>query len=141
MSREGAPLLLDTCAAIWVDSGEPISPEAIKALHASARDGKQTYLSPMTAWEAGMLVAKGRLNLWARPEVWFNEMLGLRGVRLAALTPDILILSSFLPGLAPKDPVDRIMAATARELGYRLMTRDQVLLEYAAEGHMLAIAC
>jgi predicted nucleic acid-binding protein len=33
------------------------------------------------------------------------------------------------------------MAATAREYGYTLMTRDTSLLAYAEEGHIRARAC
>ena len=88
-----------------------------------------------------MLVAKGRISLPSRPEVWFSQLLAIRGVRLADLSPDILILSSFLPGDTPRDPADRIIATTAREFGYRLMTRDRALLDYAAQGHLHAIEC
>jgi PIN domain nuclease of toxin-antitoxin system len=53
----------------------------------------------------------------------------------------VLISPSFLPGIPPKDPADRIFAATAREYGYRLVTRDRPLLEYARQGHIQALAC
>jgi PIN domain nuclease of toxin-antitoxin system len=53
----------------------------------------------------------------------------------------LLIASSFLPGKPPRDPTDRIIAATARELGALLVTRDRVLLEYGEAGHIAAMAC
>jgi len=46
-----------------------------------------------------------------------------------------------LPGAPPADPADRIIAATARLHGYRVITRDGKLLSYAAQGHILATAC
>jgi PIN domain nuclease of toxin-antitoxin system len=49
--------------------------------------------------------------------------------------------SSFLPGSIHNDPADRIIAATAREYGFTVMTRDRALLAYAAEGHLSALAC
>ena len=55
--------------------------------------------------------------------------------------PDVLIASSCLPDTPPRDPVDRILAATAREYGYRLMTRERPLLDYATQGHVQALAC
>ena len=55
--------------------------------------------------------------------------------------PEVLIASSFLPDTPPRDPVDRILAATAREYGYRLMTRDRPLLDYATQEHVQALAC
>ena len=63
------------------------------------------------------------------------------GVRLADMSPDVLIASSYLPGKPPKDPIDRIIAATARELGATLMTRDRVLLEYGKQGHISILEC
>ena len=36
---------------------------------------------------------------------------------------------------------DRIMAATARELGYMLVTRDRPLLHYSEQGYIRALAC
>ena len=57
------------------------------------------------------------------------------------MPPELLILSSFLPGSPPRDPADRILAATAREFGYVLMTRDRLLLDYADQGHVRALSC
>jgi PIN domain nuclease of toxin-antitoxin system len=53
----------------------------------------------------------------------------------------VLLDSSFLPGTFHGDPADRIIAATAREHGFTVMTRDRLLLAYAAEGHLAALAC
>jgi hypothetical protein len=33
------------------------------------------------------------------------------------------------------------MAATAREYGYMLVTRDRPLLDYTGQGHIQALAC
>lgn len=60
---------------------------------------------------------------------------------LAELTPKILMESSFLPGPVHKDPADRIIAATAREYGFTVMTRDRVLLDYGAEGYLSVLEC
>ena len=135
------PLLLDTCAALWIGSGAPITPAASNVLAAAYEERLGVYVSPMTAWEVGMLVAKGRISLSARPEVWFGELLATPGIRLADLSPQILILSSFLPDSPLRDATDRIIATTARERGFTLMTRDRHLLDYAARGHIQAIEC
>ncbi len=141
MSEPPSPLLLDTHSAVWVTTGAPMAAAARDALRQAYFAGVPRYVSPITAWEVGMLESKNRLGLSARPEVWFDRLLQIPGVFLADLSPQILILSSFLPGTPPKDPWDRIIAATAREGGYRLITRDRLLLAYAAEGHLQAIPC
>ena len=98
------------------------------------------YISPISAWEVGLLVARGRLALKLPPKRWFRE-LEEAGLRLSPLSPEILIEASTLPGDLHRDPADRILAATAREFGYRLMTRDKPLLAYAAAGYLDAISC
>jgi PIN domain nuclease of toxin-antitoxin system len=63
------------------------------------------------------------------------------GITLCELTPDVLLGSWFLPGKLNRDPADRIIAATAREYGFTVITRDRALLDYAAQGHLAAIEC
>ena len=135
------PLLWDTCAAIWIYERAKLAPAAIEAMATAHRQGVPSYISPITAWEVGMLVAKGRLQLLIRPERWFSNLFDVPGVALAPLSPDLLIASSYLPGKPPNDPTDRIIAATARELGATLITRDRALLSYGAQGHMSAVEC
>jgi PIN domain nuclease of toxin-antitoxin system len=134
------PILLDTCATIWLANRSPMKDEALAELRAAEAEPGAIVVSPITAWEIGMLVSRGRLALSLEPASWFHAVLGA-GVRLAAMTPEVLIGSSFLPGSSFRDPADRIIASTARAFSYRLMTRDQLLLDYAAQGHLAALAC
>jgi PIN domain nuclease of toxin-antitoxin system len=134
------PFLLDTCAVIWVASGE-ISRATAEALAQARRAGIPLYVSPITAWEIGMLASKGRFRSSLAPLRWFEQVVNTPGVALADISPAILIDSSFLPGAPPRDPADRIIAATARECGFTVMTRDRALLDYAGEGHVSAAAC
>lgn len=118
-----------------------LAPAAVETLQAATEGGEITYVSPITAWEVGMLTSRGRLQLLIRPERWFSNLFEVPGVRLADMSPDVLIASSYLPGKPPKDPTDRIIAATARELGATLITRDRALLDYGAQGHVAVLAC
>jgi PIN domain nuclease of toxin-antitoxin system len=133
-------LLLDTCTLIFLTEKSRIGTVAVEEMRA-AKDGGVTYISPISAWEIGMLVSRGRLQLLIRPERWFANLFEVPGVKLADLSPDLLIASSFLPGKPPRDPTDRILAATARELGATLITRDRALLAYGKQGHVATVAC
>ena len=135
------PLLWDTCAAIWIYEKARLAQAALDAMERAHLDGVPSYISPITAWEVGMLTSRGRLQLLIRPERWFANLFEVPGVRLADMSPDLLISSCFLPGKPPKDPTDRIIAATARELGATLITRDRALLDYGAQGHVNVVAC
>ncbi|GAC1333379.1 MAG: type II toxin-antitoxin system VapC family toxin [Beijerinckiaceae bacterium] len=136
-----APLLLDTCAVIWIANDEPIASEATLALRKAREAGETVYISPITAWELGLLVSRARLNLSMPPARWFNRLLQAPGIDLAEMSPDVLVSSSFLPGAPPNDPADRILAATARDRGYQLMTRDRLLLTYGEQGHIHVLPC
>ncbi len=135
------PLLWDTHAAIWIYGKVPIAQSAIDILAAANREGAASYVSPITAFEVGMLMSRGRLQLLIRPERWFANLFETPGVKLAEMSPDLLIASSYLPGKPPRDPFDRILAATARELGATLITRDRKLLDYGAQGHVSVVEC
>ncbi len=134
-------LLLDTCTLLFLTEKARIAPAAIDAMRAASDRGATTYISPISAWEIGMLVSRGRLQLLIRPERWFANLFEAPGVQLADMSPDLLIASSFLPGQPPNDPADRIVAATARELGATLVTRDRVLLAYGGQGHLAVLEC
>lgn len=138
---ETTPLLLDTHAAVWIAEDQPLAKGAVEALDAAYRTGSTVFVSAITAWEIGMLVSRNRLGLATRPERWFQRLLAIPGVRLADLSPDILIASSFLPGEPPRDPADRIILATARDLGATLITRDRLLLKYGEDGQVSTIQC
>lgn len=135
------PLLLDTCAVIWIADGAPLSVAALTAMDAATNAGLPTYISPITAWEAGLLVSRKRLQFAATPERWFAAAIARPTIKLAPMPPELLIASSFLPGKPPRDPADRIIAATARDLGATLITRDKALLAYGKQGHLSVVGC
>ena len=132
--------LLDTCALLWLVEGADFAPDALEHVYAAARD-RALWVSPVSAWEVGVLAADGLLVLSMPVKAWFDAVLDLPGVGLAGLTPEIFIESSFLPGAPPGDIADRLLAASARAYAFTLVTRDEALLSYAGEGHMRALAC
>ncbi len=134
-------LLLDTCAVIWMVNSDPTAQEINKILGLEFAEGRTVFVSPFSAWELGMLVRRGRLRLPARPEAVFAGVESAKGMALAAMPPTLLIASNWLPGEPPKDPADRIIIATARELGLKIVTRDRKILDYADKGHVMALAC
>ena len=135
------PLLLDTCAAIWLAEGEKLDRSAIDLLQAADTAGQFTYISPISAWEVGQLASRGRIQLLITPQRWFARLFESRGVQLAEMSPDVLIASSYLPGKPPRVPADRIIAATARDIGATLITRDHALLGYGKQGHLSVVGC
>ena len=134
-------LLLDTCAVIWIAHGDPLREPAASELPEAYERGIPLLVSPITAWEVAMLVAKSRMALALDPALWFERFCDLPGVTLAAMPPSVLVASTTLPGQPPGDPADRILIATARAFGYVVVTRDEKILEYGAHGHVQVLAC
>jgi PIN domain nuclease of toxin-antitoxin system len=133
--------LLDTCALIWIIENVELRSAAVEAIDNAFDRGEFVYASPITAWEIGLLASRGRFKSFLTPQKWLQQLLETPNVRLAELSPRVLLESSLLPGSPPRDPADRIIAATAREFGYTVMTRDGGLLDYAREGYLSALAC
>jgi len=134
------PILLDTCAAIWMNE-DRLTPRGVQALTECYNRGEAVFVSPVTALELGRLFSLGRLRSPLSPIGYLRRLLSLPGVKIAEMPPELLLGSSFLPGEFHKDPADRIIAATAREYGFTVMTRDRPLLDYARQGYLSAIEC
>lgn len=134
-------LLLDTCAIIWIALNEPIKAEARAAMNAVADADEKVRVSPISAWELGLLCARGRLAAARSPMAIFGDVIATAAVRVEALSPEVLIDASFLPGTLHRDPADRILIATARAFDLTLVTRDEMILDYARQGHVRALAC
>ena len=133
--------LLDTCAVIWTAHDDPLRESAASQLQSAYRRGARLLVSPITAWEIGMLVAKGRIALATDSNRWFERFCDLPSVTLAAMPTSVLVASTTLPGTPPRDPADRIIIATARAFGYVLATRDARILEYGSQGHVRVVEC
>ncbi len=133
-------ILLDTCAALRVVTDE-ISESAAGAMGEARDCGLSIYVSPISAWEIGNLARKGRFRSSYTPHRWFDLLMTLPNFVLAELTPKVLLDSSTLPQFPYGDPADRIIAATAREYGFTVMTRDRPLLDYGRQGYLSVIEC
>lgn len=136
MSDAGLPeaVLLDTCAVIWLANGDPMAPEAVAAIEHAARHGG-VFVSPVSAWEVGMLSRPkpGRaaaVQFLPDVQTWFARVMAAPGVKEARLTARIAIGASYLPGEFHGDPGDRLIVATARELKLPIVTRDRAILAW-----------
>jgi PIN domain nuclease of toxin-antitoxin system len=135
-------VLLDTCAIIWMVQNAPFAGTARAAIRRAAST-HSVLVSPVSAWEIGLLANRvnAALTFHPSPTLWFQKMLARPGIYLTPLMPEAAIESGSLPGKLHRDPVDRLLIATARDLGAPLVTRDARILAYAAQGHLNAIPC
>ena len=113
-------LLLDTCALLWLASGD-------RALSAKARslieNAPVVYVSPVTAWEIAVKASKGKIQLPISPREWFDSVVEMYGIDVLKLSADDMLKSAELPWLH-KDPADRFIIATALKNGFMVVTAD-----------------
>jgi PIN domain nuclease of toxin-antitoxin system len=102
-----------------------------------------SLVSPVSAWEVGLLATRRRQPLTFRPTpgTWVERLLARPGIRPAPLPHRVAVSAASLPGELHGDATDRLLISTARELGVALVTRDRRISDYAAQGHVDAITC
>ena len=130
---------------IWLANGDRMVSAALGAISAAGAV-RGIHVSPVSAWEIGLLgrAKPGRtsmLRFSPDPKAWFTRFLGGPGIVQAALTADIAIDASYLPGSLHGDPGDRLIVATARHLGVPVVTRDRRIIAYARAGFVTIVPC
>lgn len=133
--------LLDTCFIIWMSRKEQISLTALAALSDGKANGTAAMVSTASAWEMGMLVARGRIRETRGASQWYADFLREGDFLEVPVSSAIFIASSFLPQPVHSDPIDRILIATAREYDLTIITRDRAILAYGSAGHVKVLAC
>lgn len=131
-------IVLDTHVLIWAMEGDGrLGSQSGRLIEDAAREAG-LFVSAITPWEVAMSTEKGRLALGRDVGAWLGAALALPGIRLAPITPTVAIDSVRLPGDFHADPADRLIIATARELGAPLLTAERAILDYGNKGHVVA---
>jgi len=131
------PLLIDTHYWIWLLAEQERLTSSSVTLIQDASDHRDLLVSAISVWEVALLESKARIQLHKSCRQWVDEALATPGLTLTPLSPPIAIESTRLPGEFHGDPADRIIVATARSLGARLLTSDKNIRAYGRQGHLL----
>ena len=118
-------LLLDTHAVHWW-SAEPdrISRPARRALKAA----DELLIAAISWYELAWLAERQRIVLDIPMRSWLEDLSAQ--MRTVGITPGIAGSAAALPSSFPRDPMDRIIYATAIEHGVKLVTKDQAIAEH-----------
>jgi PIN domain nuclease of toxin-antitoxin system len=115
-------VLLDTHAWVWSLTGDARLSAKAAALITQA---DSVLVSPISFFEIGQKV---RIGKWPEMEPFVNDLPNLlveQGGRVAALAPAICAKGATLIW-EHRDPFDRLIAASALELGIPLISADEV---------------
>ncbi len=97
--------------------------EAIRtARQEQGRHSAGIAAATITVWELAWLAQNGRIAVTVSVESFVRELTAR--IILRPVTPEIAALAVRLPDEFPKDPADRLIAATAMVEGMTLVTAD-----------------
>ena len=138
MSATSEQFLLDTHVWLWLIDGSPkLSQSSMLELNKFQRAGV-LFGSVISVWEIALLESLRRVVLQTTIEEWLQTSFEDDGIQLQEISVAAAVEANRLPGAFHRDPVDRILVATARQMDFTLLTRDDVLLAYAKAGHLRA---
>jgi PIN domain nuclease of toxin-antitoxin system len=139
-TSERSSLLLDTHVWIWfMLANAELAVSERNAINRAAASG-QLRIAAISVWEAALLASRGRVVLGRPLTQWITEAVSAPGLSIEPLLPQVAVEACSLPEAFHRDPADRLIVATARVANATLMTRDRRILDYAARGHLTAIA-
>ncbi len=119
-------LLLDTHIWIW-SLIEPV--QLFGGVRAALEsDENELWLSPISTWEALLLMERGRISVEVERQAFVSRMLKAGPFREAPLTHAVAQESRRL-SLEHSDPADRFVVATAVVYDLTLVTADARLLD------------
>ncbi len=120
-------LLLDTHALVyWCSDPDRLSAAQHRALQAVDPDNP-VIVADISLWEIAVLTTGGRLRLDLPLRQWLNRAAAPPLVRVAEITANIAHEVAELDSWENRDPADRLIVATARVFGARVITNDHLL--------------
>lgn len=122
-----ALIVLDTHAWIWWRADPArLSTRAAEAIEEADRIG----LCSISIWELGMLVRRGRMSLDRQIGAWVRQAVAEPRLDVIAPGAEVALAAALLDDGFPGDPADRLIYATARQAGVRLITRDERIARF-----------
>lgn len=120
------PVILDTCALLWLAAGGgQLSQTALARIDSAV----VVHISAVSGLEIGLKCKAGKLTLPATPQTWFDAVMEQHSIEILPLDLSICILSTQLPAIHG-DPCDRIIIATAQMKNLSVVTTDAQFESY-----------
>lgn len=120
--------LLDTHTWVWSqETPEKLGPKARRSL-TDARH--RLYVSTISTLEIARLVGGGFIELSGTLDNWVSKSLDSLMCNTVEISHEIALGAYALPSGFHKDPVDRVIVATARIYHLTVLTADDRILKY-----------
>ncbi len=122
--------LLDTHIVIWwLTDDRKLAKGHAKLLERSERSGSTVGVSVISLWEIAKLVERGRIELTQSVDDCLEQLETSAFVTVLPLSARVAIESTRLGTRFHADPIDQLIAATARCHGLALLTVDERIIE------------
>ena len=120
-------ILLDTHALVWwVADVARLSSRAKRAINGAVREGT-VAASAISLFEIATALRRRRLVLQGPADQWLADLRTLPELHFEPVSAGIAELAGSFDDGFPRDPADRLIAATAIILGAKLVTADSQL--------------
>lgn len=119
-------MIVDTQVVFWLAQVPGrLSDAASQAILNVRREGAALSISDKTLWELAMMMDRGIVAVHTTPRDFLGTV--ARFFTILPVTPAVAERSVQFSRRFPKDPSDRIIAATAIVHGYKLVTADEAI--------------
>ena len=119
-------MVLDTCAVLWLAfNREKITEETLSEIDKCP----SLIISTMSFWEIGIKIHKKKLAI----PIGFHELMRLyvSHERVSIVPPDLdIIVHALELEWEHRDPVDRIIVATALKFDELIVTSDSIICQF-----------
>ena len=122
-------VLLDTHVWWWWVTGEPGLSRAQRRILAGTSPDAPVLVSDISLWEVATLVSLKRLAVSMPLRDWLENAAAPPLVQRCGISPAVAAAVVALPDSFQRDPVDRIIVATAQVNGATLLTKDERIAE------------
>jgi PIN domain nuclease of toxin-antitoxin system len=121
--------LLDTHVLLWWLAGDRRLSRGQRRVINRASEESPLGLSDISLWEIATLYELGRIELDRPLREWLEQASAPPLVRRVGISPAVAAEVAALPASFHRDPADRIIVATARVLGAKLLTSDRAIVD------------
>src|SRR5690348_4683109 len=116
-------ILLDTHVLVWMVADPKKLSRVAQSVIQNAQKSDGICISAITLWELASLIERCRIQAYGTMDASIRLL--IEGVIVKPITPEIATLAVQFPKDYSRDPADRLIGATARAEGIKLITKDE----------------